>query len=70
MLNAATCLELSLDEHSEVRFMIERERPETFDTLRRNDMKILETDPEVYFNVFRREDHRFGFVDDVRDESN
>ena len=50
--------------------MIERERPETFDTLRRNDMKILETDPEVYFNVFRREDHRFGFVDDVRDESN
>lgn len=51
-----------------MRILINREKVETFDTLRRNDMKILETDPELYFNLFRRDDRRFGFVDHSGDK--
>lgn len=43
--------------------MTNREKVETFDTLRRNNMKILNMDPELYFDVSRRKDLRCGFVD-------
>ena len=48
--------------------MINKDKVETFDTLRRNGMKILDTDPELYFDVSRREDLRYGFVDHSGDK--
>lgn len=44
-----------------MRILINREKVETFDTLRRNNMKILDTDPELYFDFSRREDRRLGW---------
>ena len=44
-----------------MRILINREKVETFDTLRRNGMKILDTDPELYFDFIRREDRRLGW---------
>lgn len=43
-----------------MRILINREKVETFDTLRRNGMKILDTDSELYFDFSRREDRRLG----------
>ena len=37
--------------------MIDREEVETFDTLHRHGMKILDIDPELYFGVIRGGEH-------------
>ena len=51
-----------------MRILINREKVETFDTLRRNGMKILDTDPELYFDFSRREDLRLGFANHSGDK--
>lgn len=51
-----------------MRIVINREKVETFDTLRRNGMKILDIDPELYFDLSRRKDLRSGFGDHSGDK--
>lgn len=44
-----------------------KHRVKTTDALRRKQVRLLESDPELFFDMRRKPEQRFGFVSESRD---